>query len=257
MLGTSNRNRAITVIIPSYDDRYRLYFTLREIAKMVSDAHWGTTLTEIIVVEDGRATECGTTFSEMWTTVLSSVPNVHIHTLPHKGKGYAIRHGVAHASGDLLLLLDADAALSIPSPELLQDRLIQYINTMESEGADIIIGSRRFHRYRENVSKSTRYISILSLPILRALNLGYDLTHGMKLYTVQAGRKIFSRAVVNNFTFDMEALYLARKLGYSVSAVFGDWLYAPGSTVRSVIDYPKAMLSILRVLLRDRFGRYE
>lgn len=124
--------------------------------------------------------------------------------LESKGKGYAIREGLKHATGDIICFLDGDM-------DIHPIELFKLLN--EVDEYSIVIGNRF---YRASISR-------------RILNLGYKfllwLLFGFSFsIDTQAGIKVFHRYVLSNwqtdsFAFDIEILAKAIKTGYRVKQV--------------------------------------
>lgn len=151
----------------------------------------------------------------------------------HQGKGGAIRSGMMAATGDYVLMTDAD--LSTPL-ECVEDLLA----AMDA-GFDVAIGSRALKEsvltvrqppYREMMGRAgNRIIQTALLPGIQ------DTQCGFKLFRRAAAREIFSRSVLNGVSFDIEVLYLARQLGFRIKEVPVRWAHKSGSKVRIVRDY--------------------
>ncbi|MEK7798748.1 MAG: hypothetical protein AAB297_02875, partial [Acidobacteriota bacterium] len=69
-------------------------------------------------------------------------------------------------------------------------------------------------------------------------------------------RPLFRAARVERFAYDVEILYLARKAGIRVAEVPVLWRNAPGTKVNALVDPLDMIKDIVRVVLRDRLGRY-
>jgi dolichyl-phosphate beta-glucosyltransferase len=74
-----------------------------------------------------------------------------------------------------------------------------------------------------------------------------DTQCGFKVFTAAAAQEIFSRCVIDQFAFDMEALYVARCLGYTIAEVPIRWSHKPGSKYNAVRDSPKAFADLCAI----------
>jgi dolichyl-phosphate beta-glucosyltransferase len=193
---------------------------------------------EIIVVDDGSRDRT----SEVAAEVLRGRPNDRIlRRRENRGKGYSIREGMLAASGQLILFSDAD--LSTPIGEF--EKLFSGIKA----GNDIVIGSRALAgsdiRRRQNPVREGmgRIFNVLvrSL-VLKGIR---DTQCGFKLFRREAALDIFPRLLMNGFSFDVEALFVARRLGYTIGQVPIVWRNFPPSKVR--LFYSSA------AMLRDLF----
>jgi dolichyl-phosphate beta-glucosyltransferase len=166
----------------------------------------------------------------------------------NRGKGASIRRGMAAARGNVVLFTDADLSTPIQELESLEAALRQ--------GADIAIASRGIvgsrvetHQpiYREYMGKIfNRFVQLLVLPGI------HDTQCGFKLFQRTMARRIFRRLTIRRFGFDVEILYLARRLGARVAEVPVEWHNVLDSKVSPVKDALQMFLDLFRILLRHR-----
>ena len=76
------------------------------------------------------------------------------------------------------------------------------------------------------------------------------------LYTSTAAQKLHTAQTFNGFSFDLEVLYLAFKLGYKVAEVPVSWIDAPGSKVDARKEVKRFVKDIFRILSNDVKGVY-
>jgi len=79
---------------------------------------------------------------------------------------------------------------------------------------------------------------------------------GFKAFRADAARAIFSRQRIAGFGFDVEVLYLARRLGYPVRVVPLRWEHKENSRVAPIGDTLGMLSDVLRVRFNDWRGRY-
>jgi len=204
---------------------------------------------EILVVDDGSSdntAKVALQFSEL-------SPEVKLLTYPNnRGKGYAVKFGVTNARGRIILFDDADGATPIEEIERLEEAVLG--------GAQIAIGSRAMFSkhtavetvwYRKYIGRI--YNGIVNMLILPGIA---DTQCGFKMFVGPAARSIFSRTFSERFAFDVEVLFLARKLGLKIVEVPVNWTNIPGSKVNLARDSLAMFVDILKVRLRDAFGAY-
>jgi len=160
----------------------------------------------------------------------------------NRGKGAAVKTGVLQARGELILLTDAD--LSTPIEEL--EKFWPLAGDYE-----VVIGSRalpaselriRQSRLRETMGKFFNLlVRWLVLPDFK------DTQCGFKLFKRQAAREIFSRLKRTGVAFAVEALLLARKLGYKIAEVPVVWANSADSRVKLISSSAKMLLELIKI----------
>ncbi|MCS6829398.1 MAG: glycosyltransferase family 2 protein, partial [bacterium] len=78
----------------------------------------------------------------------------------------------------------------------------------------------------------------------------HDTQCGFKLFRQEAAREIFSRCEENGFSFDIEVLHVALRLGYRIAEVPVRWMHREGSKVHLLRDAVRMFLSLLRISRR-------
>lgn len=147
---------SLSIIIPFYQDRQRLIPTLNALTTLTTR---GDLEAELIIVEDGRWRTNIPHIEDQWRETIERVPNLKLITTEHKGKGHAVKRGVFAANGELILTLDADAAMAIPPEETLGRKIKFYINYYEKRYPDILVGKRPLPLRREGMSFLRRWLA--------------------------------------------------------------------------------------------------
>jgi glycosyltransferase involved in cell wall biosynthesis len=135
------------------------------------------------------------------------------------GKGWAVRMGLKHATGDIIVFLDGDGDIH---PRMI-NRLLPHLDEF-----DIVVGKKDLRGFL-----SRRIITILSRLYIR-------LMFGLKCDT-QTGIKAFKRAALldwetNGFAFDIEILAKAHYSGFSMYEVTVDAEIVRKMKVKSIIN---------------------
>jgi glycosyltransferase involved in cell wall biosynthesis len=171
----------------------------------------------------------------------------------NRGKGFSVRHGMLEARGDWALFTDAD--LSAPIEEL--EKLW---SAAESAGAPVAFGSRALDRslvgihqpvFREAMGR------IFNILMRAATGLPHrDTQCGFKLFERAAAREIFGRQLLDRFGFDVEVLYIARRLGLRAIEVPVRWNDVLGTKV-GMLSGLSAFADPLKVRWHGLTGRYD
>jgi len=235
--------RSISIIIPAYNEEKRLPATLRTVKTYLDATSWE--FAEIVVVDDG---------SRDGTAELARSAGARVLRNPgNRGKGYSVRHGMLDARGDWSLFSDAD--LSTPIEEL--EKLW---TAMERSQAQAVIGSRDLDRSLIGVRQPVfREFSgrVFNLVMRTVTGLPFrDTQCGFKLFETAAAREIFRRLRVERFGFDVEVLYIARRLGYRAVEVPVRWNDVAGTKVH-MLSGVAAFLDPLKVRWNGMTGKYK
>lgn len=210
----------LSIVIPAYNEEQRLRLTLERITAFLSarDYSW-----EVVVADDGSVDATGSIvadFAAQW-------PEIRLLSLPHRGKGGAVKAGMLAAAGEYRFLCDADLSMSI-------DQVERFLPP-QLPAVDIAIGSRQTPGSRRIDEPLGRYctsrlynllIQWLLLPGIR------DTQCGFKAFRGAAAAELFRQQQIDAFAFDLEILYLGRRWGLTLREVPIDWQYRAGSKVR-------------------------
>jgi len=209
----------LSVVIPTYNEEWRILPTIGAIASHVSSVGFDW---ELIVADDGS------TDSTVDLVRSANLANVTVLVADqNRGKGSAVRRGMLQAQGHYILFADADQSTPI-------EQLDQLLNPIRNGSADITIGSRAADGSEVRGKSLIRHALSRGLNqiVHKALSLNINDTQcGFKLFTKTAAHRIFSVQQIDGFSFDLEVLHLAHKYRYRVMEVPVEWIDAPGSTV--------------------------
>ncbi|MGD2080510.1 MAG: glycosyltransferase family 2 protein [Nitrospirota bacterium] len=236
----------ISVVIPAYNEAPRLPATLRRIHAYLSESALDY---EIVVVDDGSS---DSTAEETLKTA-SELKGIRLlDNETNRGKGYSVRKGVLASRGRLVLISDAD--LSTPIEEM--EKLLPFVRG----DFDMAVGSRAMEGselalrqpwYREKMGKA--FNLMVRAIAVRGIN---DTQCGFKLMKGDAARKVFGKCRLDGFSFDVEALFVAKRLGYKIKEVPVRWLNSPVSRVKLLSDPAKMFVDLLRIRVYQLLGYY-
>jgi glycosyltransferase involved in cell wall biosynthesis len=232
----------LSIVIPAYNESARIGAALEQVLGCVRESGWTA---EVIVVDDGsrdRTAEIVREFAER-------DPIVRLIQNPvNRGKGYSVRNGMLHGSGEVMMFTDAD----LSSPMVETERLLGAIR----EGADIAIGSRWLDRgrqtkhqpwYRQMFGRCFNAVTrlVMGLPFA-------DTQCGFKAFRREAAYTVFQLQRIERWGFDPELLFVALKRGYSVREVPVTW----GHDERSRLSYLKDGIKMLEELAYIRWNAF-
>lgn len=226
-------NPDISIIIPAYNEEKRIRKSLDTAINYLDSNNIEA---ELLVVDDGS--------SDKTVDVAKEFDSVRIIKQPkNMGKGAAVQRGMIESKANIRVFTDAD--FSTPIYEI--HKLIEKLNN----GYDIAIGSRavdysmiKKHQpwYRELMGKT--FNKIVQLLLMRGI---VDTQCGFKGFSGDAADNIFPKMQINGFGFDLEALFIGRKLGYKIAEVPVEWYNDENSKVDPIKDSIRMFLDILKV----------
>jgi glycosyltransferase involved in cell wall biosynthesis len=245
----------LSIVVPAYNEEKRLPASLTSINDYLAQQSYES---EIVVVDDGSDDQTAAVAERL----RPNLPTLRLVRNPHRGKAYALRTGVLTSQGCFVFLCDAD--LSMPIAEI-----AKFLPVVES-GYGIAIGSREAagaKRFDEPVMRHLMGRVYNLLVRLFLLGEYQDTQCGFKCLSREAAYDIFPRLHVRTDDvdvkgpmvtgFDVELLWLARKLGYRVAEVGIQWHYSPGSKVNPARDTLRMVADLIKVRINDRRGYYD
>ena len=227
----------LSIVVPLHNEERRLPACM---ASLITQIEISGLQAEIILVPNG----CGDRTTELAIRYHETVrPWVRVLALRERGKGAAVRNGMLTARGKFIYMADVD--LSTPAREILN-----FLDACE-HGYDVVIGSRELCPERTQTTPKRRAIGRVFHLATRVLVPGVrDTQCGFKMFRREAAQRIFRQASINGLAFDVEALYLARRLGLSILEISVDWKNDPDSRVRMLVDSPGMLMDVLTLPLR-------
>ena len=201
------------VVIPMYNEKDTVTATVRELREyldaLTADGRSAFDCWELLLSNDGSTDGC----EKLAAAEAEGDARIRLcGTAENRGKGSAVRHGFAASEADVVVFTDCDLAYGV-------DQIGQIAGRLAESGKDIVIGSRALHP--DGYAGYTALRRILSKTYLKIISLcaGFRLSDsqtGIKAFRGEVGRRIFSLCVVDRFAFDLEALMIADRAGYSI-----------------------------------------
>lgn len=253
MAKKAKNNPFLSIVIPSYNEENNIRTgALSGMYDYLSGQKYSW---EIIVVDDGSSD--GT--ADLAEKFAKNHNNVRVLREKHRGKGGTVIAGMLEAKGEIVIFDDMDQATPIDQLEKILPKF--------KEGFDIVIGSRAGREGAPLIRKTMAYgFSVLRNLILQ---LPYkDTQCGFKAFSKNASEKIFKKLQVFRENqaqsgasvsagFDLEILYVARKLKLKVSEVPVVWHHKEGTKVNPIKDSWEGLRDLIKVRLNAIQGKYK
>lgn len=229
--------KSISVVIPAFNEEKRIGATIQKIYDYLKEK---SETFEIIVVDDGSSDNT----VDVVRNSSERIKNIKVLSNgSNKGKGFSVKNGILNSTSSLVLISDAD--LSTPIEEV--EKFLPWLDN----GYDIVIGSRGLEEseilkkqpwYRQSMGKTfNKMVKILALGDFN------DTQCGFKLFKSGAAKKVFSLSKIDGFAFDVEILFIAKKMGYRTKEVPVRWINSPQSKVRIMRDSLKMFFDLLQI----------
>ena len=226
----------LSVVIPAYNEAGRIAPSLEKIGRYFTQRKASY---ELLVVDDGSSDNT----AALVEAEAGKNPAVRLIRLgANQGKGGAVKRGMMEAKGDIIYFTDADLSTPIEEVEKFLPLFPAYdvvIGSRAIEGADMQIHEPF---YREILGKLfNKIVCVLCVP-------GFvDTQCGAKMFKKDAARAIFPLVQTARFSFDVEVLFIAQRLGYKIKELPIRWFYSANTTVRTFSDGPKMLWDILLI----------
>lgn len=235
----------LSVVVPTFREESRIATTVTRLRDELSDVASNGGL-EIVVVDDGSGD--GTADAARAAGADQVVVQPH-----NRGKGAAVRAGMAVAQGRTLAFTDADLAYA-PA------QLVELATAVE-DGWDVVVGSRRHTdtttlvRARRLREVGGRVINLLTQAVLLGQHL--DTQCGIKAFRSDVAHLLFSKARIDGFAFDVELFHMVERYRLSLKEVPVSVENSARSTVRVARDAMRLVRDLMRVRSGAAQGWYE
>jgi glycosyltransferase involved in cell wall biosynthesis len=237
---------SVSVILPVYNagpNIERVFDAVYEFARTRPDYHF-------LFVDDGSQDETATILQRC----ISQTGNGCVNLISYRqngGKGYAIKTAFYQTQGENVLFTDGDLAYDL-------DHLPHLVEALKKH--DVVAGSRSLIPHQgKSLPISRRILGRgFNLFVRLLLNLPFrDTQAGLKGFRRDAGERLFALLNVHDFSFDVELIYLAKNLGFSIGEIparVSDEHDFKDSTLRLFRDPFSMLFSLLRIKLARTNG---
>ena len=244
----------LSVIIPSYNESENLKRgALPEIDEFLTK---NMKSYEVIIVDDGSSDNSVKLIEDF----IKGKNNFKLIKNTHGGKAIAVMTGLLNSTGEIGLFTDMDQATPISEVEKLMPNF--------EKGYDIVIGSRSGRQGARVIRK----LMAFGFSMIRTIILGLpfeDTQCGFKAFSRKSIESIFpvlkerwhkhlkKKGAAVNAAFDVETLFIAKKLGFKIKEVKVEWHHVGTERVQVIRDSFDAAIDILKIRINDILGRYS
>ena len=225
------------MIIPAYNEEKRLPSTLAAAAGYLARQPWTSA---IAVVDNDSVDSTADTVEHPGEAPVGT----YLIGCSERGKGAAVRRGIATSSARYVGFIDADNATPI-------DALDEIVPLLR-QGYGAVIASRRCHGACYEVEQSAlrrgggwlfRACAHLAVPGVADTQCGFKFFDGPLVRDIVRGCRI------NGFAFDVELLAHVVRAGRRTVEVPVAWSDVPGSTFSPRRDGMRSLADLLRISL--------
>lgn len=199
----------LSVIIPVFNEER----TIEALLRKVSRVKLGGIKKEIIVIDD-----CSGDKTPRILSKLKSIDFVFLQHRKNSGKGAAVRTGIDHSTGDVIIIQDADL-------EYDPNDYVKLLNPILQKKAKIVYGTRLIN-YPLRLWGKNRTSLPLHLIANRFLSWLVNFLCRSNLTDMETCYKLFSREVLqkiqlksNRFDIEPEITIKILKQGYSITEI--------------------------------------
>lgn len=235
----------LSVVVPAFEEADRITGTVERIRADLGGPV-GTGGLEVVVVDDGSGDRTAVAARAAGADQVVVLDR-------NRGKGAAVRAGVAAARGRTVAFTDAD--LSYPPAQIME------LLGLVEDGWDMVVGSREHTetttlvRARAVRELGGRLINLATHAVL--LGAHRDTQCGLKAFRSDVARSLFSRSRIDGFAFDVELFHMAERDRLSVAEVPVQVVNAERSSVRVVRDGLVLLRDLARIVRGGRAGWYD
>lgn len=240
----------LSVIIPAYNEEKNIKTTIQNLCKYLDNI--GISF-EIMIIDDGSSDRTSNQVEDMQSSDNYQKDIQLRKNISNKGKGYSVRRGVLESKGKIIVFMDADLAYELDTIQTMYEAVLR--------GYQVVIGSRNLPQSKMNAKvpilrsiSGKVYSWIIQLLMFQGIS---DTQCGIKSFDGQIAKELFSHITINDFGFDVELLFLAKKYNYSILSIPVTMVnHRRESRVNVICDSIKMFIDLFVIKLNNLFGKY-
>lgn len=199
----------LSIIIPAFNEELLIESTVESISEFLEK---NFDVSEIIIVNDGSTDNTKSIIENLIAKNNGKINLKLVNSKRNRGKGYSIKQGMIQSTGEVRIFMDADLPFSLVVIKKIFKRIMN--------GSDIVIGDRNNPKSElVNVHPVRKLAGYVYSVFVRLVVSGgiTDTQCGLKGFSDEAARFIFSRTTIDGFGFDVEVLRIGQKKPFSIS----------------------------------------
>ncbi|XP_063064029.1 dolichol-phosphate mannosyltransferase subunit 1 [Engraulis encrasicolus] len=229
-----------SILLPTYNERENLPLIVWLLVKSFEESGYDY---EIIVIDDGSPD--GTLEIAEQLQKIYGEDKILLRPRAKKlGLGTAYVHGIQHATGNFIIIMDADLS---HHPKFIPE----FIEKQREGGYDVVSGTRYrgdggvygWDLRRKLISRGANFVTQVLLRPGAS-----DLTGSFRLYKKEVLENLIKHCVSKGYVFQMEMIVRARQLGYSIGEVpisFVDRVYGESKLGgNEIVSFLKGLLTL-------------
>jgi glycosyltransferase involved in cell wall biosynthesis len=194
----------LSVIIPCYNESATLGAVLRAVRATGHDM-------EVVVVDDASTDGTG----DLIRGELAPLIDVAVSQNHNRGKGAALREGMARASGDIIVVQDADL-------EYDPRDYAELIQPIVEDKADVVYGSRFIGHGPHRVLYFWHYVANTGLTLLS------NMFTNLNLSDMETGYKVFRREIIRGMRLEQDRFGIEPEITAKLARIPGVRIYEVG-----------------------------
>lgn len=243
----------LSIIIPAFNEVKNLKSgVLNQVIDYLKTINYSY---EVLIVDDGSTDQT----VKIVKSIIKNLRGFKLIENKHGGKAVTVMIGLLASKGEIALFTDMDQATPLTQVENFFPKF--------KDGFDIVIGTRHgrkgapFFRRLTAWGFSVLRNSVLGLPLsdtqcgFKAFNRKSRIAIFGKM--INGWEKMEAKGAAVNAGFDIEALFLAKIMGFKIAEVPVEWHYVGTKRVNLIKDSIEAIKDMLRIRFSNLLGKYD